>query len=320
MEENLAAILKESNRIMNKLQVLSAFFEDEVLYKIYLRSQVIHSLFAHNPELDANKLELFHVQFTETLIGLLKEIKKANEKKVTILFDEIQLNDDLIAQVKSSAFSEERFHSEKQRQALRINNSLRKLYQVLSEDSQENPFAKNMHTFSARFAEEFYDPIEPEMLDALTRYDQKEVYANAYAIIGRKLMGALCKYDFKTEFFNGLKAGDVLLELYKFVNNDRYFVYLPSRNLFLFCDVSQITHIDWTDNRSKKERIAQELQQKNEQIESRISAIKTYIPPQIRQLLAENYKKISDIDFLQNMSNFEIQANILKTMLNTLTL
>jgi hypothetical protein len=41
------------------------------------------------------------------------------------------------------------------------------------------------------------------------------------------------------------------------------------------------------------------------------------MPPEIKNLLTDNYKKISDINFLENISNVDVQANILKTMLNT---
>ncbi|MFD2144614.1 hypothetical protein [Mucilaginibacter antarcticus] len=71
MDDN--PILRESTQYLNKLHILSAFFEDEIVYKIYLRTQVIHRLYETNPELDINKLELFHVQFTAAVIDLLKK-------------------------------------------------------------------------------------------------------------------------------------------------------------------------------------------------------------------------------------------------------
>jgi hypothetical protein len=45
--------------------------------------------------------------------------------------------------------------------------------------------------------------------------------------------------------------------------------------------------------------------------------MKAYMPPEIKSLLAENYKKIADINFLQSLSDVDVQANILKAMLNT---
>ncbi len=185
MEENLLHILNESVRSISKLQLLSAFFEDDMIYKIYLRTQVIHQLFENNRELDINKLELFHVQFTETVIDLLRKVKQANEKNVNLLYDELQANRELIEQLNNSVYTESSFNLEKQRQALKINLSLRKLYQELSDDSGDYPFSKNVGAFSARFAQDFFYDISPEVFNRLIVSTPAEVYSNAYAVIQR---------------------------------------------------------------------------------------------------------------------------------------
>ena len=317
MDESRTNILNGSNKLLSKLQLLSAYFGDELLYKIYLRSQVIHQLFANNAELDVNKLDLFHLQFTATLIELLKKIKKSNEKNLTLLFDEVELNKGLIDQIKSGLLTEAAFNNDKQRQALKVNTSLRNLYRVLSDGSAENPFAKNINNFSARYAEDFFYDVPDAIAEQLMQYNPGDVYTNGYAIIQRKLLGVLCKYDFMTSFYCGLKTGGAVIEVYKFNSVDRYFLYYPSRNLFLFCDIAQLAGLKKTDNQSKKQSIVQELEDKNNQLLCNITTIKTYLPAKVRDLLAENYKKISDINFLQNISSFDVQANILKTMLNT---
>src|SRR6476659_1752747 len=102
MDEFLLSVLNESTRIISKLQILANYFEDDVVYKIYLRTQVIHNLFETNPEINASKLELFHLQFTQSVIDLLKRIKKNNEKNVSLVYDEIQLNNDLIDKMNES--------------------------------------------------------------------------------------------------------------------------------------------------------------------------------------------------------------------------
>ncbi|PSL47334.1 hypothetical protein CLV51_102180 [Chitinophaga niastensis] len=318
MDDHLASsILSDSNKTISKLQLLSAFFEEEIIYKIYLRSQVIHKLFETNPELDINKLELFHLQFTATAIELLKKIKSSNEKNVSLLFDEIQLNNDLIEKINDSIFSEKNFNLDKQRQALKINLSLRKLYQTLSDDSDEYPFSKNINAFSTHFSQDFFYDISPELLNDLIQYNPGDVYKNTNAIIQRKLLGLLCKTDFRSEFFCGLKAGSVVLEVYKLIDSDKYFLFYPSRNLFLFCDLSAITNIDWTNTLSKKAKLTQELQHKNDLLEGSIGATKTAMPDTVKKLLVEYYEKLSDVNFLHNISSFDVQANILKTMLNT---
>jgi len=317
MEDNLAIILNDSNKTISKLQLLSTFFEEEIIYKIYLRSQVVHKLFETNPELDINKLELFHLQYTSTVIELLRKIKASNERNVSILYDEIQINKDLIENINDSVFSEKNYQLDKQKQSLKINLSLRKLYQVLSDNSEDYPFSKNINAFSARFSQDFYFDISTEALNELIKFNPAEVYRNNSAIIQRKLMGLLCKMDFKTEFFCGLSAGNLILEVYRFLNMDRYFLFFPAKNLFLFCDLSKITDVDWSNTLSKKTRIVQELTDKNDNLMSRANVLKTVIPDNVQALLKEYYEKISDVDFLQHIGRFDVQTNILKTMLNT---
>jgi len=317
MDENRLNILNESNRILSKLQVLAAFFGDEIIYKVYVRSQVIHQLFENNTELDIYKLEMFHLQFTATVIELLKKIKKSNEKNVVLLFDEIQVNEDMVARLEASSYSENDYRLEKQRQSLKVNNSLRKLYEVLSHDSSEYPFAKNINSFSARFASGFYPTVPADILAKLTQYEPKEVYTNAHAIIQRKLMGLLCKYDFKSEFYSGLKSGSIIIEVFRIVEPDIYYIFYPSRNLFLLCDAVEIQDINNSIALDRPDTVVQELKNRNDQLQSTVAVTKTYLPDEVRRLLADHYKKISDINFLQNMSNFDAQANILKAMLNT---
>ena len=317
MDDAGKAIINNSIRIISKLQLLSVFFGDDIIYKIYLRNQVIHQLFIDNPELDLNKLDLFHLQYTQTLIDLLTKIKRNNEKSIMIMLDEVQLNKDLIAKINDTVVSYEQFRLDQQRQALRINTSLRKLYQVLSDDTSDYAFSKNINAFGDRYAQDFYYEISPALITELTQYNQADVYKNAYAIIQRKLMGLLCKYDFRSSFVCGVRAGDLIAEIYELNESGRNFLYLPTRGLFTICDISKINYNGAPTELSKKEAFIRELTDKNEQLNSSINIIKTTIPAEIKVLLADNYKKLNDINFLQNISDVDVQANILKTMLNT---
>lgn len=317
MDDAGKAILNNSIRIISRLQLLSVFFDDDIIYKIYLRSQVIHQLFVDNPDLDINKLDLFHLQYTQALIDLLVKIKKNNEKSIIIMLDEVQLNKDLISKIQDSVISFDQFRLDQQRQALRINTSLRKLYQVLSDDSSDYPFAKNINAFSDRYAQDFYQEVSPALFTELTQYNPDDAYKNAYAIIQRKLMGVLCKYDFRSSFACGIKAGDWIAEIYELSEAARNFLYVPAKGLFLFCNISKVNYNGTPTELSKKEAFIRELSDKNEQLNSSINIIKTTIPAEIKTLLADNYKKLNDINFLQSISDVDVQANILKTMLNT---
>lgn len=317
MDEHVASVLRESKKVISRLQLLSVFFQEEVVYKIYLRSQVIHQLFENNAELSVDKLELFHLQFTASVIDLLKKIKKNNEKNVTLIYDEMELNHQVIQQLSDTALNEQYFTEGKKSQSHKISISLRNLFEVLSDHSVDFPFVKNITRLSARYAKDFYYTITPEQLATLISFNEAEVYQNSYAVIEKKLMGMLCKYDFKTEFVYGLKSGMLIIEIYRFLEADQYFLFFPNRNLFLFCTLDEIAGIDVSNNLSEKMRMMQELSYSNDKLESKAAAAKTYIPPEIVALLEDNYNKIADINFLNELSNFDVQANILKAMLNT---
>jgi hypothetical protein len=323
MDENLRHILNDSVGIISKLQLLAAFFEDEMVYKIYVKTQVIHQLFETDRNLDINKLSLFHVQFTETVIALLRKIKKTNEQNASLLYEEIRVNREMIDRLGTSAYTEAGFNQDKTTQAGKVSLSLRRLYDALSNDTSDYPLSRNINAFSAHYAQDFYADITPDLFGELIQYNPADVYSNAYAVIQRRLMGQLHKQNFACTFHAGLKAGNQALEVYRFEEpggatpkTDRYFLYLASGNIFLFLDPEKIRGLTIENGASKKVRLMRELTDKNTRLESNISGAKTYIPTPVHELLAEYYRKISDINFLEQ-SDFEIQANILKTMLNT---
>jgi hypothetical protein len=128
MDERHENILRASSTEISRLQLLSVFFEDETLYKIFLRSQVIHQMFENNEDLDIDKLEIFHVQFTASLIELLRKIKKSNEKNVSLIYDEITLNKELIEKMTSSEFNEKNFRLDKQQHFKKVISNLIQQY------------------------------------------------------------------------------------------------------------------------------------------------------------------------------------------------
>ncbi|GGE40482.1 hypothetical protein EV200_101787 [Pedobacter psychrotolerans] len=317
MDDYRLNILKKSSTEINRLQLLSVFFDEEIIYKIYLRSQVIHQLFANNEELEIDKLDLFHVQFTESVIALLRKIKKSNEKNVSLIYDEIDLNEELIGRISGSVVNQQNYRLDQQKQSLKVNQSLRRLFAVLSDLSTDFPFSRNINVFSSKYANDFYFDVTPDQLSQLIDFSTKRVYTNINAIIERKLMGLLCKYDFRTAFSFGLKSGELVIEVYRFLDLDRYFLFFPSRNLFLFCDLSLLNGIEKDNNLSEKERIIQELEYKNDKLKSNAAVLKVAIPAEINALLEDSYLKISDINFLNHLNNFDVQSNILKAMLKT---
>ena len=317
MDENQKKLFADSNRIIEKLRLLSVFFEDELIVKILIRTQVIHKLFESNPELDSNKLLLFHLQFTESIIELLRKIKTNNEKAVVAIKDEIELNKELMTNLSNALRVEESFDYNKQLQEEQVGKAIFKLYQNLSDHSKENPFPKTIQQFSSKYAKDFFKEITAQLFFELLEFEIGQVYKNGYGVIDKKLLGLQCRYEFKNTFVGGLKDDDRSLELYKILNEEIYFIFYPSKNTFLSVDITKLSEVNLATPVSKKGKILQELEKKTDDLQESIPKVKIRIPKEVTKLLAEYHQKIEKIDFLDLIDDYDIQANILKAMLNT---
>ncbi|MET0394576.1 MAG: hypothetical protein ABW019_15630 [Chitinophagaceae bacterium] len=321
--ENPTQLFGHSEALIDKLRLFSLFFEDENVIRIYARTRVIHNLFRDNKELDAHKLELFHLQYTESILALLLRIKQNNEKHVTQLTGEIGVNEELIKNLSEAMQQEQSFLQARIAQANAVGVALNKLYQNLSDYARDNPFPARLAEFSNTYAKDFFYEVAPELADELLDYDPDRVYRNGYGTIEKKLMGLQCKHQFRNLFHAGLKSGYRVMEVYRLADfiveddDNEYFVYDPSRNLFLGCETEKLSNIETTGTLSKKAQIVLELNEKNARLKNAIPAARIAIPGEVASLLKDYSTRIEDINFLDLIDDFDIQANILKTMLNT---
>jgi hypothetical protein len=118
------------------------------------------------------------------------------------------------------------------------------------------------------------------------------------------------------KFVCGLNAGGQLLEVYSIPDTSIQFIYYPSRNLFLTCDPQELAAIRG-ELSERPPDIVEDLRNRTDQLKSNMALAKIKLPPDVRTLMADHYKHISDINFLQDIANYDTQANILKAMLNT---
>jgi len=143
------------------------------------------------------------------------------------------------------------------------------------------------------------------------------VYQNGYGIVEKKLMGLQCRHRFQNLFYCGLKSGSLLMEVYRMVDEDVFFLYFPARNLFMSCTAAALEGINPADALSKRAKVVKELTEKNRMLEQSTANAKTNIPADIKTLLNDYYEKVNSMDFMDFMDDFDVQANILKAMLNT---
>lgn len=318
MDENRSEILETSTRIIQQLYDLTVFFEDQTIMNIYLQNQVIHKLFEDNPDMDINKLELYHIQFTMTLIELLEKIKKKNERLVGMMKSEIELNNDMMQKLRKAIALEGSFDGEKVQQALKVSRSIYNFHKILSSQSRDYPFLENITVFGLKFYKEYFFEVDPSLQEALIGYSSSDVYRNSYGAIGRTLLTTLAANAYAIDFFAGIRIGNMLAEIYRIRNNESYFIFVPSKNLFLPVEMSLFPEKDeWITELSKKESTIKDLTKKNIELEKNIKSNLKKIDEDILELLKENLKKITDIDFLADLENVDIQANTLKAMIET---
>jgi hypothetical protein len=317
MTEHDKEILDESNKIIKQLYDLATFFEEPAILRIYLQTQVIHKLFEENESFDINKLELFHLQFTTTLIELLEKIRTRNERLVGMYETEIELNEKIVAEFRLELTQEGSFDREKKLQAQRVARTILNFHKALSANSSSYPFTENISSFSIDFYKEHFFVVEPAMQEGLMKYRREDVYRNRFGLIGKELLNKLSINLYRITFFAGIRVGNIMMEIYRIGDNDDYFVFVPAKNYFLPCDISIFPYQEWIVELSKKEQTIKELIQKNIELEKAIKENRNYIDADIIDLLGENLKKISEANFLSELEEIDVQANTLKAMLRT---
>ncbi|HEX8576342.1 MAG TPA: hypothetical protein VF677_08620, partial [Flavobacterium sp.] len=128
-EERYAQILKDSSRKLVVLELLSNFFNHKDLLGILVKTKIIHTLFKNNRTLDSNKLELFHIQFTSSLIDLFQKIKKSKEQQYLLVTDEVYINNDIISKLKFE-IGQEKFSLQMKEHAQKMSKKIEQLYSI----------------------------------------------------------------------------------------------------------------------------------------------------------------------------------------------
>jgi len=313
-EERYVQIIKDSNRKLVILKLLSNFFNHKDFVGVLVRTKVIHSLFQKNQTLDINKLELFHIQFTNSLIDLFQKIKKSKEQQYNLISDEIYINNDIVSKLKFE-IGEEKFSDQSKDQAQKMSKKIEQVYQILASDSNSFFDWNDIMSFSDAAKSEFYREINIDQYEKLTTVNKK-FYENKYVRFERKLLGRLNILKFKIKFLCGLVCNNEIIEVYEFRDSNDKFVFVGNEKAFYFIENEMEREVDLSKNNSAKGEIITQLEEKNALLELELSTIKTSLPENVLAVLKDYLDKISSVDFLEDLQNVDEQTNILKTMLN----
>ncbi|MDR6460752.1 hypothetical protein J2786_003886 [Chryseobacterium vietnamense] len=309
MGDDAATILSQSKRRLTKLKLLANFFEHIDIISIYIKTDIIHNLFQENTALDYNKLELFHLQYTDSLIELLTKIKKQKENDMLAVINEININSKYI-----SGFEErqaDNFQTDRKMYSGVFSQHLKTLYKDLTEDSFTANW-ENVLYFHKKYAQEFYRANTDETLlksDAFPAYQYKD-----YSI-ERKLLGRLNIQGFKVRFVCGYLIGTHDYELFKIFQSDDYFIFsVDEKKLYLFD--KELDKLDISENQSNQSSIIDQLRNKNEQLEHSMNERKRTLPAEVEGVLKDYIKNLENMDIMSKIFDFDEETNILRAMLN----
>lgn len=315
MKEN--ALIKDSEKRINKLKVLHHFFDHQLVVAISVRTRVIHDIFASNTALDSNKLELFHLQYTDSLLDVLKKLKKKNEQKYLIFNNEITINQELIDEFQKE-IEKDVFYDRVKTHNLIMQAFMQSLYQDLAYENTVSVLTnlKEKNDLSDELGLEFYRKISEENYQKLVSYPRNPSYQFLDFEIEKKLIGKLNTQHFMFKLSCGFQFNGVFIEVYEFIHSNDYFVYIKDKKQYFFINKKDFNGLDFSRNKSNKKEIIVQLKQKNEQIQIKAKQQLHLVPNEVENVLKEYLVKITSVEFLDDLQNIDEETNILKTMLN----
>lgn len=314
MMEEREAILKESEKKLLVLKLLANFFNHPQLYAVYVKTRVIDEIFENDSNLDINKLDLFHIQYTQSLIDLFVKLKKKKERQFNILENEYRINQDIILKIQTNQFDQER-EEDMKLYARRVSGRLYKLYQMMAFKENVTFSWDNIEDFALKYHAEYYRKINESEWNQLTVLPER-MYSGDYANVESRLFSHMYKHGFDSIYVCGLVWESKLLDIFKIENSEVEYIFIHESKSFYIAEERNITGIDLSPNISNKNLVLKQLIDSNSRIGQELTTVKTSIPNEVEDLLDSYLTKISDVKFLDDLQTIDEQTNILKAMLN----
>lgn len=312
MNDDGRKILNNSKRRLTRLKLLSNYFENISLISIYIKTEIIHNLFKDNPELEYNKLELFHLQYTDSLIDLLTKIKKKKETEALGILSEINANQNFIERYNNTVL-ENNFEVERKFYSSTFSIFIKTIYDNLVEHTTNNMLPE-VFSFNEKYANEYYRNQGEEV--NLQYSDDKKFYNFNNYNIERKLLGRLNIQSFKVRFICGFLINNHIYEVFRIFVSDDYFCFNVQTKEIYFLDDNQTDDLDLTTNTSNRLSIATQLKQKNAELEYRLEANKSKLSTDVVSVLEDYKNNLENINVLNNILKIDEETNVLRAMLN----
>ncbi|MEC3876911.1 hypothetical protein [Chryseobacterium salviniae] len=310
MNDDALNILSQSKRRLTKLKLLANFFENVDIISIYIKTDIIHNLFQENKGLDYSKLELFHLQYTDSLIELLTKIKKQKENDMLAVINEIEINRKYIAGFEEK--HEDGFETDRKIYSGNFSRHLKHVYQDLTENNYTVSW-DNVLYFYKKYAAEFY---RSEVDEELLTTGSFPAYQYQDYKIERKLLGRLNIQNFKVRFVCGYAVSGNEYELFKIFQSEDFFIFDIEKQKMYLADPKKMEKLNKAPNESNHGVIINQLKKKNEDLEEAMAERKRTLPEQVISVLKDYIKNLENTDVMSKMFDINEETNILRAMLN----
>ncbi|MBB4807909.1 hypothetical protein HNP38_003225 [Chryseobacterium defluvii] len=301
--------MSQSKRRLTKLKLLSNFFENVDIISIYIKKDIIHKLFEDNKTLDYNKLELFHLQYTDSLIELLTKLKKKKENDILAIINEININGQYI-----SSFEERKidsFETDRKIYSGVFSQHLKNLYKDLTEET----FTVNWNDvlyFQKKYGVEYY---RTEADESKLKAQPVPSYRYQDYSIERKLLGKLNIQNFKVRFMCGYRIDRNEYELFRIFQSNEHFIFnVEEKSMYLIDD--ELSALDTSENESNQVTVINQLKRKNEELEEVMHDRKRTLPEDVGSVLKDYLRNLENVDIMSKIFDVNEETNILRAMLN----
>lgn len=308
--------IKLSEKRLNKLRVITNFFDHADVTNISIKTKIIHDIFASNQALDSMKLELFHLQYTDSFLQLLQQLKKKIEQNYLLIENEIKANETFIASYKTE-INQDNFREDIINCNVNIQLFFEAAYEYLAfNNPDKSSYLLELHHFKNIWSSEYFRPITNEEFTALDTTKSAVFHTFNKIHIEKKLLGKLNIHRFKVKFLCGLQNSNQCFSVFEFIHANEHFIFNHQSNHFQLIDLKKFNSINFTRNSSNKQLIINTLTEKIVALNNKSNTSLRQIPQDVLLVLQEYYSKISALSFLDDLQNIDEQTNILKSMLN----
>ena len=307
-------ILNDSKRRLQKLKILENFFKQTDLVGIVVRTEIIHSFFEKNAEaLDVNKLELFHLQYTDSLIELLTKLKKQKEAAITNIDTEIAAHKDYIAQLARQGKVENRFETDQRYHEAEVSAVFQAAYSTLT--GSYKPYNLTaIRSFPNLYAEEYFR--DDDDITHLLVVPGTKLYTLEGLSIERLLLSRLASKNFKVRFMCGFNVDFQIFELFRILGSDDEFIWNLQTNGFYLLKDAFKHQLNREKNVSNGHSLVGELERKIRDLEEKRKEIRNSFPEDVKELLTKYRETIDNNNLTEEQLNIEEEKNILTSMLD----